>query len=120
MADELTINASLRINEVSGGLPLLVHQKVATIDQTNKQKVSLTLDCTTTTQSIDLSALTEEGYAWFQNVATANNAVVMIGTNEGFVVSPGVGYVVQLSPATSYTAKSSTGTTKLVVEAYGK
>ena len=119
MADELTINSSLRINSVSGGLPVLVHQKTATVDQTNKEKVSLTLACSTTTASIDLSGLTAEGYTFFENIGTASDAVVLIGTNEAFVVPTGVGYVTCLSSNSTYVAKTASGTTTLVVEAYG-
>lgn len=119
MADELTINAQLRVNSVSGGLPPLAHQKVATIDQTNKQKVSVTLALTTSTSAIDVSSLTGVGYCWFENIGTTNNAIVMIGTNEAFIVSAGVGKVVQLSTNTTYTAKAAASTTSLVIEAYG-
>jgi hypothetical protein len=119
MAGEITVNASLRINSVEAGLPLLTHQKTATVDQTNKQKVSLTLDCTTTTASIDLSGLTAKGYTFFENIGTASNAIVMVGTNEAFVVPPGVGYFTNLSDSSSYVTKTSSGTTTLVVEAYG-
>lgn len=119
MANELTINSSLRINSVAGGLPVLVHQKTATVDQTNKQKVSLTVACSTTTASIDLSALTAEGYAYFENIGTSSDAIVMIGTNEAFVVPASVGYVACLSSNSTYVAKTASGTTSLVVEAYG-
>lgn len=120
MANELTINSSLRINAVSGGLPVLVHQKTATVDQTNKQKVSLTLACSTTTASIDLSGLTAEGYTYFENIGTAADAIVLIGTNDAFVVPTGVGYVACLSSNSTYVAKTASGTTTLVVEGYGR
>jgi hypothetical protein len=119
MADEITILGQLRVNSVAGGLPPLTHQKTATLDQTNKQKVSLTVDCSTTTAAISLSGLTAKGWTYFENVGTTNAVTVMIGTNDAFIVPPASGYPVKLVTATTYVAKTTASTSKLVVEAYG-
>lgn len=118
MADELTIQSQLRVNSVAGGLPPLTHQKIATVDQTNKQKVSLTIACSTTTSAITLSSLTAKGFAHFENIGTTNAVIVSIGTNDAFVVPPECGYAIKLVTATDYVAKTAASTSTLVVEAY--
>lgn len=120
MADEITVQSRLQINNVAGALPPLQHGGTpATFDQTNKQKVSLTIACTTSTAAMDLTDLTAKGWTWFQNIGTTNTAIVMIGTNEAFIVPPESGYSVKLVDGTTYVAKSGASTTTLVVEAYG-
>lgn len=119
MADEITVQSRLQINNVAGALPPLQHGGTpATFDQTNAEKVSLTIDCTTSTAAMDLTALTAKGWTWFQNIGTTNSAIVMIGTNDAFIVPPASGYAVKLVTATTYVAKSSASTTTLVVEGY--
>lgn len=125
MADEITIQSTLQINKVTGGLPPLKHGITATkVDQTNKQKVSLTISCTTTTTAIDLSDLTAVGYVYLENIGDTNDAIVLAnnGTNDAefAVVGPGIGYPVQLSTNSTYVAKSAASTTTLIVEAYAK
>lgn len=118
MADEITIQSQLRVNSVAGGLPPLSHQKNFTVDQTNKQKISLTLSCSTTTAAIDLSGLTAKGFTYFENTGTTNAVIVAIGTNDAFVIPPAAGYAVKLVTATSYVAKTAASTSTLVVEGY--
>lgn len=124
MADEITIQGQLRINNVAGGLPPLTHGgRPATVDQTNKEKVSLSLDLTTTTASIDLSSLTDVGYVYVENIGDTNDAILLANnaTNDAefCVIGPAVGYPLQLSTASTYKAKASSGTTTLVIEAHG-
>lgn len=119
MANELTINTQLRVNSVAGALPPLTHQKATTLDQTNKQKKTITLSLTTSTAAIDVSELTAVGYCYFENIGTTNDSIVMIGTNEAFVVGAGTAQVVQLSTNSTYVAKAAASTTTLVIEAYG-
>jgi hypothetical protein len=118
MANEITVQSGLRINSVSGGLPPLAHQKNSTLDQTNKEKVSVTIDCTTTTAAIDLSGLTAKGWTYLENLGTTNAVIVSIGTNDAFIVPPATGYAVKLVTASTYVAKTSSSTSTLVVEGY--
>jgi hypothetical protein len=118
MADEITIQGNLRINNVDGVLPPLTHQKVATFDQTNKEKVSLTIACSTSTAAMDLSGLTAKGWTYFENIGTTNAVIVSIGTNDAFIVPPASGYAVKLVTATTYVAKTAASTSTLVVEGY--
>jgi len=118
MANEITVQSQLRINSVSGALPPLTHQKQFTVDQTNKEKVSLTVDCSTTTASIDLTGLTAKGFTYFENIGTSQSVIVAIGTNDAFVVPPSTGYAVKLVTATTYVAKTASATSTLVVEGY--
>jgi hypothetical protein len=119
MAGEITVQSQLRINNVAGGLPPLTHQKNATVDQTNKEKVSLVVACSTSTAAIDLSGLTAKGFAYFENIGTTNAVIVAIGTNDAFIVPPASGYAVKLVTATTYVAKTAASTSTLVVEGYG-
>lgn len=121
MAGELTIQGELRVNLVTGGLtPLTLKTRSVTVDQTNKQKVSGTLSLTTSPASIDLTALTAKGWAFFHNTGDTNDAVVMADTQDAIRIPPGLGYPVCLDDASAYTAKSAASTTTLVFECYAQ
>ena len=124
MAGEITIQSNMRINKVTGGLtPLNFPGGPITLDQTNKEKVSGVVDCTTTPAAITLTALTALGWCFFENKGDTNAVTVIAddgsGESDAFVFPPGVGYHVKLSNASTYKAKTAAGTSELIFEAYG-
>lgn len=123
MANEITHQSSLQINNVSGGLPQVKHGGTAKrFDQTTKKKVSGTLACTTTAAAITLTALTEKGWCYFENIDDTNTIIVTAddtsGESDAFHFPPETGYAVYLADASTYQGKTDAGTATLVFEAY--
>lgn len=120
MAGEITIQSSVRINAVAGGLPPLTHGGRATLlDQTNKEKVSGFLALTTTPAAITLTALTAKGVAVFENIGDTNSVIIQANDEDAFTVPPLTAISVVLVDGSTYKAKSSASTTTLVFDCYG-
>lgn len=123
MANEITVQSSLTINPVSGGLPPLKHGGNAQrFDQTTKKKVSGVVACTTTPAAITLTALTTKGWCYFENI-DATNAIIIdcddtTGVSDAFHIPPSTGYTVYLAAASTYQARSAASTATLIFEAY--
>ena len=124
MANEITVQSTMRINKVTGGLtPLTFQSPSSSVDQANMRKVSGVVDCTTTAASIDLTDLTTKGFCYFENTGDTNNVIVTAddgsGESDAFIFPPGVGYHVFLVTGSTYKAKTAASTSSLVFEAYG-
>lgn len=123
MANEITVSAILRLNNVSGGLPPVRHGGVSqTFTQTTKQKVSGVLACTSTPATITLTALTAKGWAYFQNLSSTTAVTVQAddgsGYSDAFVFPASAGYMVYLANASTYQGKTASGTASLLFECY--
>lgn len=123
MANEITVQSSLTINPVSGGLPALKHGGDAQrFDQTTKNKVAGRIACTTTPAAITLTALTAKAWCYFENLDTTNAVIIDAddgtGVSDAFHIPAGSGYVVYLANASTYQARSAASTATLIFEAY--
>jgi len=121
MAGEITIQSSVRINNVVDGLPPITNGgRSTTLDQTNKQKVSGFLACTTTPAAVTLTALTAKGVCAFENIGATNSVIILADTVEAFEIPPLSSIVVMLHDGAAYTAASNADTTTLVFDCYGR